>query len=176
MLLRKYDQHQVVFSEEAAKCFPLSCSKDHAIKLKLGALAEINCKIYLLTKAELEATRKFLNNNLALGFIERCDKGELPWFTPWFFTGKKDGGLRPLQDYWVVNSYTVCDVYPIPQIEQILKELKRKVLFMALDIQWGYHNIRIHEEDQWKVAFKMPYRLFKLKVVFFGLSNLPPTF
>ena len=49
-------------------------------------------------------------------------------------------------------------------------------MFTALDIRWGYHNISIHEEDQWKAAFKMPYGLFKPKVMFFGLSNSPPTF
>ena len=176
VLPEEYDRHQVVFSEEAAKRFPPSRPEDHAIKLKPGAPAEINCKIYPLTKAELEATRKFLDDNLALGFIERCDEGGSPWSTPWFFTGKKDGGLRPLQDYRVVNSYTVHDVYPIPQIEQILEELEGKTLFTALDIRWGYHNIRIREEDQWKAAFKTPYRLFKPKVMFFGLSNSPPTF
>jgi hypothetical protein len=35
----------------------------------------------------------------------------------------------------VVNSWTIHNLYLIPWIEQILKELKGKVLFMALDIQ-----------------------------------------
>jgi hypothetical protein len=77
------------------------------IKLKPGASQEINCKIYPLIKAELKTMWKFLDNNLALGFIEECNEGGLPWSTSWFFTGKKDEGLRPLQDYWVVNSWTV---------------------------------------------------------------------
>ena len=77
---------------------------------------------------------KFLDNNLALEFIEECDEGGSPWLMPWFFTGKKDEGLRPLQDYRVVNSWMICDMYPIPQIKQILEELEGKVLFMALDI------------------------------------------
>jgi Reverse transcriptase (RNA-dependent DNA polymerase) len=47
---------------------------------------------------------------------------------------------------------------------------------MALDIQWGYNNIRIKEEDQWKAAFKMPEGLFKPRVMFFGLTNSPATF
>ena len=103
-----------------------------------------------------------------------CDKGGSPWSTPWFFTGKKDGGLRPLQDYCVVNSWTVRDIYPILRIEQILKGLEGKVLFAALDICWGYHNIQIHDEDQWKAVFKTPYGIFKPKVMFFGLANSPP--
>ena len=95
---------------------------------------------------------------------------------PWFFMGKKDGGLHPLQDYHIVNSWTIWDVYPIPHIEQILEELKGKILFTALDICWGYHNIRIRDEDQWKAVFKTPYGMFKPKVMFFGLANSPPTF
>jgi hypothetical protein len=175
-LPEEYQRHAVVFLEEAAKRFLPSRPEDHAIKLKEGAPAEINCKIYPLTRPELEATRKFIDDNLKLGYIEECDKGGSPWSTPWFFTRKKDGGLRPLQDYRVVNSWMVRDVYPIPRIEQILEELEGKTLFTALDIRWGYHNIRIRDEDQWKAAFKMPCGFFKPKVMFFGLTNSPATF
>ena len=116
----EYEQHARIFDENAAKRFPPSRPEDHAIRLKPGAPSEINCKVYPLTKQEMEATREFLDKNLALRYIEECDKGGSPWSTPWFFTGKKDEGLRPLQDYCVVNSRTVRDVYPIPRIEQIL--------------------------------------------------------
>jgi RNase H-like domain found in reverse transcriptase/Reverse transcriptase (RNA-dependent DNA polymerase) len=34
----------------------------------------------------------------------------------------------------------------------------------------------IKVEDQWKAAFKTPYSLYQLKVMFFGLTNLPATF
>jgi hypothetical protein len=175
-LPEEYQRHAIVFSEEAAKRFPPSRPEDHAIKLKEGAPVEINCKIYPLTRPELEAMRKFIDDNLKLGYIEECDEGGSPWSTPWFFTGKKDGSLRPLQDYRVVNSWTVRDVYPIPRIEQILEELEGKTLFTALDIWWGYHNIRIRDEDQWKAAFKTPCGFFKPKVMFFGLTNSPATF
>ena len=75
VLPEEYDRHQIVFSKKAAKRFPPSRPEDHAIKLKPGAPAKINCKIYPLTKAELEATKKFLDDNLVLGFIERCNEG-----------------------------------------------------------------------------------------------------
>jgi Reverse transcriptase (RNA-dependent DNA polymerase) len=70
----------------------------------------------------------------------------------------------------------VQDVYPIPRIEQILEALHGKELFTALDIRWGYNNIRIKEEDQWKAAFKTPEGLYKPQVMFFGLTNSPATF
>ena len=101
----EYERHARIFDENAAKRFPPSWPEDHAIRLKPRAPSEINCKVYPLTKQEMEAMWEFLDKNLALGYIEECDKGGSPWSTPWFFTGKKDGGLRPLQDYRIVNSW-----------------------------------------------------------------------
>jgi hypothetical protein len=95
-LPREYCQHAIIFDEKASRRFPPSRPEDHAIKLKNGAPSEINCKVYPLTKQELVATREFINKNLELGYIEECDPSKpegAPWSTPWFFTGKKDGGL-----------------------------------------------------------------------------------
>jgi Reverse transcriptase (RNA-dependent DNA polymerase) len=121
----------------------------------------------------VEATADFIKENMALGYIEKTDS---PWSSPWFFIKKKDGMLQPVQDYQEVNKWTVRDVYPIPRIEQILEALHGKELFTALDIWWGYNNIRIKEENQWKAVFKTPEGLFKPQVMFFGLTNSPATF
>jgi hypothetical protein len=111
----KYQRHAIVFSEEVAKRFPPAWPEDHVIKLKDGAPDTINCKVYPLTKPEQEATKKFIEENKALGFIQKTDS---PWSTPWFFIKKKDGSLRPIQDYREVNKWTVRDVYPILRICQ----------------------------------------------------------
>ncbi len=52
------------------------------------------------------------------------------------------------------------DTYPLPLISDILTNLSGKKVFSKFDIRWGYHNIRIKEEDQLKVAFKTPRGLF----------------
>jgi hypothetical protein len=79
-----------VFLEEGAKRFPPSRPEDHAIKLVPDAPGTINCKTYLLTRAEVEATADFIKENTALGYIEKTDS---PWSSPWFFIKKKDGML-----------------------------------------------------------------------------------
>ena len=45
-----------------------------------------------------------------------------------------------------------------------------------MDLWWGYNNVRIKEEDEWKAAFLMPEELFEPMVMFFGLTNSPATF
>jgi hypothetical protein len=172
-VLEEYRWHAKVFLEEAAKCFPPVQPEDHAIKLVPDAPASINCKVYPLTKAELEVTEKFIKENLELGYIEQSNS---PWSTPYFFIKKKDGSLCPVQDYHMVNKYTVRNTYPIPRIEQILEGLHGKELFTALDIHWGYNNIWIKEEDWWKAAFKMPLGLYQPLVMFFRLMNSPVMF
>jgi hypothetical protein len=64
----------------------------------------------------------------------------------------------------------------MPRIEQILKQLHRKLLFTALDIRDGYNNIRVKLEDCWKLAFKGPDGHYEPKVMFFDMSNAPAIF
>jgi hypothetical protein len=49
-------------------------------------------------------------------------------------------------------------------------------IFSKFDVRWGYNNICIRLEDQWKGAFKTRRRLMEPKVMFFGMSNSPGTF
>jgi len=45
-----------------------------------------------------------------------------------------------------------------------------------MDLRWEYNNVRIKEEDEWKVAFSMPESAFEPMVIFFGLTNSLVTF
>ena len=47
---------------------------------------------------------------------------------------------------------------------------------MKIDLQWGYNNIRIKEEDEWKTAFTIPEGFFEPMVIFFRLTNSLATF
>ncbi|KAG5719705.1 hypothetical protein E4T56_gene18485 [Termitomyces sp. T112] len=48
--------------------------------------------------------------------------------------------------------------------------------FTTLDVWWGYNNVHIQEEDEWKAAFQTNWGLFELLIMFFGLTNSPATF
>ena len=45
-----------------------------------------------------------------------------------------------------------------------------------MDLWWGFNNVRIKEEDEWKGAFTAHVGSFELTVIFFGMTNLPATF
>ena len=74
--------------------------------------------------------------------------------SPIFFVTKKDGKLRPFQDYHYLNDWTIKNAYPLPLISEIMDKLKGAKYFTKFDVCWGYNNIRIRKGDKWKAAFK----------------------
>ena len=81
-----------------------------------------------------------------------------------------------VQDYWYLNEWTVKNNYPLPLISNVIENMGIKRVFTKMDLRLWYNNIRIKEEDEWKVAFMTPEGLFEPTVMFFGLTNSPATF
>ena len=169
----EYRRHKKVFSEAEAQRFPPSQDDDHAIKLKPNAPPILDCKIYPLNPTKTDALKKWIKEHLDKGYIQLSKS---PYTAPFFFIKKKDGTLHPVQDYRALNAWTVRDVYPLPDINSLTRNLAGKCLFMKFDIRWGYHNVCIRDGDQWKAAFKTPEGLFEPMVMLFGQCNAPATF
>lgn len=164
--------YKEVFEKKAAERFPGSRPWDHAIDMQPSFVPK-DCKVYPLSPKEREELDKFLDENLQKGYIQ---PSKSPMASPFFFVDKKDGALRPVQDYRYLNSHTVKNAYPLPLISDLLDKLQGAKIFTKLDVRAGYNNIRIKEGDQWKAAFKTPRGLFEPTVMFFGLCNAPATF
>jgi hypothetical protein len=161
-----------IFSERTHDHLPPHRSYDHTIELKPSFTPKIT-KVYALNPAEREACRAFVDEHLKTGQIVPSKSSQA---APFFFVSKKDRGLCPCQDYRYLNSYTVRNTYPLPLIPELIDNMKDSTLFMKFDVRWGYNNVRIKEEDQWKGAFITPFGLFEPTVMFFGFCNGPPTF
>ena len=133
----------------------------------------MNCKIYALALGEQKALDDFLEENLRTGRIRPSIS---PMASPFFFVKKKDGKLRPVQDYRKLNEFTVKNRYPLPLIQELIDKLKGAKIFTKMDIRWGYNNVRMKEGDEWKAAFRTNRGLFEPTVMFFGLTNSPAMF
>lgn len=168
----EYHQYRDVFSEETFDTLPQSRPYDHAIELDTDAKPYCG-KLYPMTNTEQTALDEFLTENLATG---RIRPSKSAWGAPFFFVKKKDGKLRPVQDYRRLNSVTKKNKYPLPLISELLDKLKSARFFTKLDIRWGYNNVRIRTGDEEKAAFLTNRGLYEPLVMFFGLCNAPSTF
>ena len=99
-----YCRHAHVFSEKESQRFPGPRIWDHAIELKKDAPATLPGKIYALTQKEQETLEEFIHEHQKKGYIR---PSKSPYTSPFFFIKKKDGKLRPVQDYRRVNEWTI---------------------------------------------------------------------
>jgi hypothetical protein len=161
-----------IFDEQKSNQFPPSRPWDHAIEMEEGWTPS-DCKLYPLSPGERNSLDEWVDNQLKKGYIW---PSKSPQASPFFFTGKKDGKLRPIQDHRRLNKKTRKNQYPIPLISEIIDKLRGARYFTKLDVCWGYNNICIKEGDEWKAAFKTQRGLFEPTVMFFGLCNSLATF
>ena len=143
------------------------------IEFKKGTPDAIDCKVYPMSQKEDEALWDFLTEQLEKGYI--CPS-KSQYASSFFFISKKDGKLRPVQDYRLINDCIIRNQYPLPLITDLITDLWGAHIYTKLDIRWGYNNVHIKEGNKHKAAFKTRYGLYKPTVMFFGLTNSPATF
>jgi len=129
--------------------------------------------VYPLSPKEQAELNTFLKKNLQTGPI-RPSKSSMAVSV--FFIKKKDGMLRLVQDYRVLNAMTVKNKYPLPLISELITQFRGAKYFTKLNVHWGFNNVRIRSGDEWKAAFRTNQELFEPLVMFFSMTNSPAIF
>jgi len=96
----QYQQYWKVFSDEESKWLPPEQPWNHAIDLKEGVPSMLISRNIHLSQPKQKELQAFIKEHLTRGTIQ-------PSRSPYaatFFIKKKNGKLRPVQDYRPVNT------------------------------------------------------------------------
>ena len=90
-----------------------------------------------------------------------CAQIFLSLVLPLHMVKKKDnGGWRPCGDFRRLNSVTIPDRYPLPNIADFTAHIAGSTVFSRLDFQKGYYQILMASKDIPKTAIITPFGKF----------------
>lgn len=172
MVEQLLDEFRDVFPSDLPSGLPPRRDVDHRIELVPGSTPPSR-PTYRMSPKELDELKKQLQDLIEHQFIQ---PSKSPYGAPVLFVKKKDGSIRMCIDYRALNKITVKNKYPLPRIDELLDRLEGAQYFSKIDLRSGYHQVRIHEDDIPKTAFRTRYGHFEYLVLPFGLTNAPATF
>jgi hypothetical protein len=86
---------------------------------------------YKMDIEELKELKQQLKEQLDKGFIQQSSSS---WGAPILFVEKKDSSKRLVVDYRSLNEVTIKNKYPLPNINDLLDQLKGAKVFSKIDL------------------------------------------
>ena len=167
---RVVEEYEDIFTSPTG--VPLHYQVKYPIDLTQGAPLP-NGPIYRRSILENDEIKRQIQELLQKGHIRPSSS---PCGSPIVLVQKKDGTWRLCIDYRALNKIIVRNRYPIPQIDDLMDQLKGEKYFSKIDLKFGYLQVPIEPFDVWKTAFKAKEGLFEWLVMPFGWMNSPTTF
>ena len=162
-----------VFPDQLPDGLPPTRGVQHRIHLKPGARPPPARPLHHQSTKDLAVFEEYTRTMIASGQLRISAS---PYGAMALIVRKKDGTARVVVDYRALNDITVKNKYPLPLMDELFDRVVNAKFFSKLDLRTGFHQIRIHDDDVEKTAFRTRYGSFEYRVLPMGLCNSPGTF
>ncbi|GFX19981.1 retrovirus-related Pol polyprotein from transposon 17.6 [Trichonephila clavipes] len=125
---------------------------------------------YRMNPSKKEILKQEIDRLLSEGIIEEC---ESPYASPVVLIPKPNGTFRLCIDYRKLNEITIADTYPLFRMDDLLHQAKLTPFMSTLDLRAGYHQVKVHVEDQDKTAFVCPFGTYRFLRMPYGIEVDP---
>lgn len=157
----------------ASSLSELGCTNITEMTIELNSKQPVVYRPYRLSHKERGDVREMVNEMLEAGIV-RDSVSE--YASPIILVRKKDGKMRMCIDYRMLNSLTVKERYPMPNIEDEIARLSGQAYFITLDLTSGYYQVPISEQSRPLTSFVTPDGQYEFNRMPFGLANAPAIF
>ncbi|MCP3663196.1 MAG: hypothetical protein GY696_11995, partial [Gammaproteobacteria bacterium] len=118
---------------------------DYQHKIQLQADARpTTTRLRSVPLARREAVEKEVQNMVKSGVWEKVTRSE--WVHGMVTVSKPGGGVRITTDLSPLNPYTVAEQHPIPNIKDILLDMRGAKVFTKLDLRKSFFHIMLHPD------------------------------
>ena len=126
-----------------------------------------------MLSAQVEALKGVLDAQLKAGYIAKTQSDFSS--RPLLVAKQPSGEWRLVVDFRDLNSHTVGDRYPLPNVQDNLDKVGKAKWFTAIDLLAGFHQLEM-DETAYKTAFQTPWGQYMYIRMPMGLKSAPSTF
>ncbi len=147
--------------------------KPYDIKLKPDATPQ-HVRSFPVPKLHELTLKTELDRLVKLGVLKKVNRSE--WGAPTFVIPKKDGSVRFISDFRLLNKCIQRQPYPIPKIQTILQNLEGFKYGTALDLNMGYYHLELSAKSKELCTITTQWGKYEYQRLPMGLCNSPDIF